>query len=215
MACELRVKGATLQEIANAIESAGLGPFTRQGVGELIKRVEKRILDEMPEIMLRHKSFQISALMNLYREGILALEQNKKRVDAEGNEVILEAYTDPKYSAEIRGVLADIRKLGGLDAPQKIAPTDPTGTEKYNSEVKSIKEKMDLLTFDELKQLEAITTKWEAADAKQHGNGDGTVQGGIGVSGDDRQGQRGDQGVNGDARGTGESPGENQDAAKV
>ncbi len=164
IAIDMRVKGATYKEIAKEIEDKGLGPISPQSVCDAVKRVEKRAFAEMNETLGNHKAFQIIALMNLYREGMKALEQNKSLRDDEGNTEFLEAYVDPKFSAEVRAVLADIRKLGGLDAPQKFAPTTPEGDKPYKAEVDLLHARLDMLSVEELKQLHAMTKKWEAAN---------------------------------------------------
>lgn len=178
IACDLRVKGATYKEIAAAIEDAGLGPFTSQGAWEAIRRIERRALAEMNETIGHHKIFQINALMNLYREGMKALEQSKIQEvkDEEGNVSLepLEAYVDTKYSAEVRSVLADVRKVLGLDAPQKFAPTTPEGDKPYKAEVDMLHARLDMLNVEELKQLHAMTKKWESANEQQPKIADGT-----------------------------------------
>jgi len=42
--------------------------------------------------------------------------------------------SDAQYLAEVRGALADIRQIMGVNAPAKVAQTDPSGENEYGSE---------------------------------------------------------------------------------
>src|SRR5712692_5967519 len=148
-AWDLALKGKTERSIAVELAKAGLGTVSAPAVHQMLERVEKRILEELKGKTDHQKSRQTAALWKLYDEAMEAWERSKKPQKqmvskhgpgnddgrpgsvVESTSTIRENDGDPRYLAEARQILQDIRKIWGLDAPQKIAPTSPDGTKEY------------------------------------------------------------------------------------
>ena len=135
---ELTVLGWSQHQIA-----ADIG-ISQPAVSKLLKRVEVRVLDELTALVERQKARHTLRLEHVFAESMRAWEQSKAdttrrrqrqtqsgRGGAGGTvaELVVEnRHGDPRYLEEARKALADLRKLWGLDAPQKIdvrAPRSP------------------------------------------------------------------------------------------
>ena len=150
-AWELRVREWDEQAIADQLERDGLGRVTQQAVSKMLRRVEARELKRLSERVEGWKLFQSEALLLVYREAIAAWERSKEPHKCITRKVatndlgamdpvpgapivmtVRDSAGDPRHLAEARAALADLRKLWGLDAPTKIAPTTPDGDKEWN-----------------------------------------------------------------------------------
>jgi len=122
--------------------AADLG-ITQPAVCKLLKRIETRLQHELAETSQRQRVRQTLRLEHLYAEAMRAWNESKadttrrrqrKTQGANGGDatvaelVVENAHGDPRYLDEARKALADLRKLQGLDAPQKVdlrASRDP------------------------------------------------------------------------------------------
>jgi DNA-binding MarR family transcriptional regulator len=126
--------GMTTRQVGEALEIA---PAT---VSRALARAEKRALAAMVSTVTAHKVKALERLEHLYRTSmdayasscVVARERTraKRKTGAEGNseetEIVKEtARGNPRYLAEARSAVADIRKLLGLDAPAKVSIVDP------------------------------------------------------------------------------------------
>ncbi len=136
-AMELRVQGWSQPQIA-----ADLG-ITQAAVCKLLKRIETRHLRELTETLGRQRARQALRLEHLFAEAMRAWNESKadstrrrqRQTQGSGSagatvaEIVVEnQHGDPRYLDEARKLLADSRKLLGLDAPQKVdlrASRDP------------------------------------------------------------------------------------------
>ena len=127
---ELTVLGWSQQRIAG-----DLG-VSQGAVSKIQKRLELRALGELVATSDRQKIRQTWRLEHLFGEAMHAWDDSKadstrrrQRKSASGSgggtasiaEVVIEnQHGDPRYLDEARKILADQRKLWGLDAPQKL-----------------------------------------------------------------------------------------------
>ena len=127
---ELTVLGWSQQQIA-----ADLG-VSQAAVSKILRRVEERVLRELTAVIERQKVRHTLRLEHLFAEAMRAWDQSKsdstrrrqrKTQSAPGDpggsiaEIVVEnQHGDPRYLDEGRKALADLRKLWGLDAPQKL-----------------------------------------------------------------------------------------------
>jgi hypothetical protein len=81
-----------------------LGLTDRNVVG-ILEKLCARVQSESVEIAKVHAIKQTTALMGLYLEAQEMWTKTK----------------DPRYAQEMRGALGDVRKIWGVDAPQRIA----------------------------------------------------------------------------------------------
>lgn len=122
---DLRAKGWTQTRIAEHLE------ITQVAVSKAISRISLRRLAEFPEQVDQKRTEQNDRLEYFLSEAAEAWERSKIRwrkrkptdpapVGDEDPDWITEPCEgDPKHLETIRGYLADLRKLWGLDAPQK------------------------------------------------------------------------------------------------
>lgn len=129
-ALELSIQGWTQPQIA-----ADLG-ISQAAVSKIVRRVEERVLHELTAVVGRQKARHTLRLEHLYAEAMRAWDQSKsdttrrrQRKTQSGTggpgatvaEIVVEnQHGDPRYLDESRKALADLRKLWGLDAPQKV-----------------------------------------------------------------------------------------------
>ena len=115
--------------------AADLG-VSQAAVSKILKRVEVRAAREQTATIERQKARQTLRLEHVYREAVRAWEQSqtdatrrrqrKTQPGAGGAgatvaEITVEnQHGDPRYLEAARKALADLRKLWGLDAPQKV-----------------------------------------------------------------------------------------------
>ena len=131
-AVALAIQGWTQSEIAQDLR------VSQAAVSKILARADARALPELVERVERQKVRQTQRLEHLFAELMRAWQQSKadatrrrqrKSESAEAGsggahtmaEVIVETqHGDPRYMEESRKVLADLRKLWGLDAPQRL-----------------------------------------------------------------------------------------------
>ena len=131
-AVSLAVQGWTQSDIARDLR------VSQAAVSKILARADARALPELVERVERQKVRQTQRLEHLFTELMRAWEHSKadatrrrqrKSESARGtkggattmSEVVIEAqYGDPRYIEETRKVLADLRKLWGVDAPQRL-----------------------------------------------------------------------------------------------
>lgn len=129
-AVELAILGWSQHQTA-----AELG-ISQAAVSKILRRVDQRALEELRATVEQQKVRHTWRLDHLYAESMRAWEQSKsdttrrrqrKTDSASGDagatvaEIVVEnQYGDPRFLEEGRKALADLRKLWGLDAPQKV-----------------------------------------------------------------------------------------------
>jgi hypothetical protein len=169
LAWELSAKGLTERKIVEELDKAGLGRITQQGVSAILIRVEARALAEMTSRVGGLKAKQTSALWHIFQEALSAWERSKQAaktltkqvegaaagavpgssptgVAGKGERVttqIREQDGDPRFLDQARAALADLRKIWGADAPQKVAPTTPDGEKPYDPYRVAVKDLSD------------------------------------------------------------------------
>lgn len=119
---ELRMQFKTHQKIAEEMN------LTRQAVTQILKRINARH-------RARHEA-EVDAFKSEHVEQLSAIAEQ-----AYGRWVTATAHLsekslgrDAQYLAEVREAMADIRQILGLNAPSKVAQTDPSGENEYGSE---------------------------------------------------------------------------------
>lgn len=128
-AIELATLGWTQHRIA-----ADLG-ISQAAVSKLLARVDARALRELTEAISRQKVRQTQRLEHVVAEALQAWDASKsdhtrrrqrKSEPTTGAsqtvaEILIEPrHGDPRYLDEARKALADVRKMWGLDAPQRL-----------------------------------------------------------------------------------------------
>lgn len=81
-----------------------LGLPNREVTG-IVEKLAERVQGEAVQIAKIHAIKQTAGLMSLYMEAQVQWDRTK----------------DPRYAEVMRGVLSDVRKIWGVDAPQRIA----------------------------------------------------------------------------------------------
>ena len=128
-ALELSIQGWTQPQIAG-----DLG-ITQPAVSKILRRAEERVLRELTVVVERQKARHTLRLEHVYGEGIRAWSASKadatrrrqRKTDGGSGdtatvaEITVESqHGDPRYLEVARKALADLRKLWGIDAPQKL-----------------------------------------------------------------------------------------------
>lgn len=132
---ELRVIDRSVQGWSQRRIAAEEG-ISQAAVSKILTRAEDRMLRELTAAVAQQKARQMLRLEHVYRESMQAWEESKgdatRRVQrktqpgAGGSgatvaELVVETqHGDPRYLDLGRKVLADVRTLWGLDAPQKL-----------------------------------------------------------------------------------------------
>ncbi len=179
LAWTLRIKGKREPAIALMIEEAGLGKVTQQAVSAMLLRVEARALQQMKEQVEGVKARQTDALLLIYDEAMMAWERSKtanksitKRIDTraakeEGGATGSEQVTthiedqdgDPRFLDQARAALADIRKIWGIDAPQRHRHGGDEGAPPIRVEAKAAEPDWTKLSKEELYALRELRRK--------------------------------------------------------
>jgi predicted transcriptional regulator len=129
-AVALAVRGWTQAEIARDLH------VSQAAVSKILARADARALPALVEAVERQKVRQTQRLEHLFAELLRAWDQSKsdatrrrqRQSQAEAGagahtvaEVTIESqHGDPRYVETMRKVLADLRKLWGLDAPARL-----------------------------------------------------------------------------------------------
>ncbi|MCL5265177.1 MAG: hypothetical protein M1343_08310 [Chloroflexi bacterium] len=149
-AWEMRQKYFTHREIA-----AVLG-VTHQAVTAMLHRMAKRYLAKSDQLIETEKFTQLERLERIAQEAELAWERSKldaeKIVTIMGRQIVKKDGTminlpdevrtervaqagDPRFMEQLRGALADVRKIWGIDAPSK---TELTGNKEKPVVIKTV-----------------------------------------------------------------------------
>ena len=125
----LRQRGRTQEQIAAELQ------ITQQAVSKILARVSDRYLKQVEAKVGRIKAQQTAQLEQIVSESMDAWERSKKpqrtlttvtRTGAEGQtseqttQQAVEQVGDVAYLDQARAALADLRKVWGIDAPQKV-----------------------------------------------------------------------------------------------
>ncbi len=119
---ELRMQFKTHQQIADELK------LTRPAVTQILKRINARH-------RARHEA-EVDAFKSEHVEQLSAIAEQAYGRWAAATAHLSEKSLgrDAQYLAEVRGALADIRQIMGVNAPAKVAQTDPSGENEYGSE---------------------------------------------------------------------------------
>ncbi len=146
---DLAVKGWSQLDIARELG------VSQAAVSKILARADAKALPDMVEHVTRLKVRQTQRLEHLFGELMRAWDQSKADAtrrrqrqsdsgDGSGQtiaEVVVEAqYGDPRYMEQMRKVLADLRKVWGVDAPQRV-------------DVRASRTPLDALSETELEQM--------------------------------------------------------------
>jgi transposase len=141
-AWEYALKGKSERQIAELLERDGLGKVSPAAVHKMLVKVREDRFNELKDKADHQRTQQTDALWRLYHAANEAWERSwkptKTLTTKQGEEqnqnasvTIRDGTGDPRYLQTAMQALADIRKIWGLDAPKKIAPTSPDGTKEY------------------------------------------------------------------------------------
>ncbi len=158
-AWELVARGWTQAEIAEKLA------VSRQAVQQLVKQAEAEVLLQVHETVLRQKLRQTHRLEGLYREAMASWSASKGDVQkrtikqsgagaeskSETSLVIEQSQGNPAYLQAAIGIMADLRKVWGLDAPMKLTHSvaDPASVD------------LARLSDDELERYQQLLAKME------------------------------------------------------
>ncbi len=152
--------------IASELAKAGLGTVTQQGVSAMLIRTEARALKALQERVGGHKARQTACLMLIYEEAMNAWERSKKAFT--GIEKDVEQTADglktvgpmtvktedrdgnPSFLETAMKALSDVRKLWGLDAPEKYEVKAEATGGKEAEFMKLLGKAMDTMSVEEL-----------------------------------------------------------------
>ena len=141
-AWEYALKGKSERQIAELLERDGLGKVSPAAVHKMLVKVREERFNELKDKADHQRTQQTDALWRMYHEANEAWEKSwkptKTLTTKQGEEqsqnasvTIRDGTGDPRYLQMAMQALGDIRKIWGLDAPKKIAPTSPDGTKEY------------------------------------------------------------------------------------
>jgi hypothetical protein len=144
-AWELNVAGRSHRQIAQQLESEGFGPISHVAVGKALRRIADRTAQELADVARREAVRQLASLdyviqqaWEAWRASIgeskrvtqrtvapPAIKTRGRKAKAPGGrkETTVEVRQingDPRYLEQIRGCLADRRKILGIDAPTEV-----------------------------------------------------------------------------------------------
>jgi predicted transcriptional regulator len=124
------LEGRTQHQIA-----ASVG-ISQPAVSKIVRRLEERLLADLSQKAERHRARQTLRLEHLYGQAMEAWKESKteglrrrqrktERDDGGGSttaELMAEnRQGDPRYLDEARKALGDLRKLWGIDAPERVS----------------------------------------------------------------------------------------------
>lgn len=146
----LRIQGKTLPEIG-----ALLGGYSKQAISYHWRKIEDGWKQSAQADIALYKGRQLDEITVLREEAWEAWKRSQRDAEASGSKLVRDAdgtakgkkrgasgrqesfmrkegqVGDPRFLQIIDDVARREARLLGLDAPQKIAPTDPTGDKEY------------------------------------------------------------------------------------
>jgi hypothetical protein len=123
-------EGRTQNQIADALE------ISQPAVSRIVQRVEERLLADLAYKTERQRARQTLRLEHIYGQAIQAWQDSKqegvrrrqRKTDHGGGTASTIAeltsenrHGDPRYLDEARKALADLRKVWGVDAPDRVS----------------------------------------------------------------------------------------------
>src|SRR5262249_9527741 len=152
---ELRVKGWTQWRIATEL---GL---SQPAICKILERVCRQAVAELKDQVQQAKFEQLQLLDHIVDQAMQSWELSKtpsqsqttrKTTAGQGGgaggvgeikTIHLEnQFGNPKYLDEARAAMSDIRRILGCDAPEKVAMTDPSGTQEAQAVTPGLVERM-------------------------------------------------------------------------
>lgn len=135
---ELRQQWWTHERIA---EEVGIDRSTvTKMLGRISKRYSEMLLTEVDRLRVEQVvrlEYMADQAMQAWASSKQPAKDARRRkrtgVDEVEENRVQTQNADPRFLGEARAALGDIRKLLGLDAPAKIAPTDPSGDKEYGN----------------------------------------------------------------------------------
>ena len=124
------LEGHTQRETADAVG------ITQAAVSAIVRRVEERLLADLAYKVDRQRARQTLRLEHVYRQSMQAWQdskqeglrrrQRKTENDSSTGSTVAELisenrYGDPRFLDEARKALADLRKVWGVDAPERVS----------------------------------------------------------------------------------------------
>jgi hypothetical protein len=124
------LEGRSQDQIAQALG------ISQPAVSKIVRRIEERLLADVAWKIERQRARHSMRLEFLYAEAVRAwkasqqegLRKRQRKTDGVGRvgtmiaEIVSEPrHGDPRYLAEARGALTDLRTLWGIDAPDHLA----------------------------------------------------------------------------------------------
>ena len=129
-AWELHKQGFSQVEIAALLTGQDpRHPIGRQGISKALRRVEERLMADLADRVERHKVSHYHRCEGLYFMAIKAFRESKGlKGSVRGRLTITRIGKtnepgDPRFIGEARDALRDMRKIYGIDAPQKFDGT--------------------------------------------------------------------------------------------
>ena len=181
---ELRAMELSVQGWSQRRMAAELG-ISQPAVSKMLRRLEERVLRELAEDGDRQKARQTNRLEHLYTEALGGWEhskadatrrrQRKTEVGTNGGgatiaELVVEnRHGDPRFLDLGRKILADLRTLWGLDAPQKV-DLRASHTPFADLSDEALEEQLD----EQRRLLAAVASGEETTDTQppDHGHGE-------------------------------------------
>ena len=187
-AWELSLRGCTVREIAEILTAEGL-PTAHSGAHAALKRVEARRRASLDADVTEHAGRQFAILRHLLGEAVQAWHASKPpspparppAIPGPGDHAHPAPDPPPsrnqqgnaKYLAEARGALADLRKLLGLDAAEKLLLGGVSGADSIPLEVRDdLRDGLKALSLDELRDFHRLMSKMAGLPDEDEGPGD-------------------------------------------
>jgi hypothetical protein len=167
--------GRTQHQIAEAVG------ISQPGVCKIVRRVEERLLADLAYKAERQRARQTLRLEHIYGQAMHAWEGSKqeglrrrqRKTEHESGtgstvaELISEnRHGDPRYLDEARKVLADMRKLWGIDAPERVSIDASTRYASMSDDA------LEAELLRHVRRLQSSAPEIEVASASPESRGD-------------------------------------------